>query len=359
MNTVRASKISSGVGFNGWRSRKVALIGLAVLFLSLWYLRGSAREIRGQRLGTVRQGAEISFAELSPDARLACVLDETPTSTVWRLDQIMPVAKLPGLSVEGITAWAPGKPWLATNEFLEGMRAYDFAGQKARMPWHSSRGSVLSADWSPDGCRLAVASDTWIRLLDATTGQIDHEWPAGVLDIHDPLVAWSPDSQRLAVAGTTGLVFLDCESGREIKRFRISEYGPRRLTWSPDSQLLAVREFADRGFPSWINIYHATTGRRLQRFHCWDVPRLAEWSPDGKLLLIGAQMITGYPGAPVLAVMNARSGRYVARLGPSRLPWAGARWTPGVNTVTAVRQDGEVWTWKLPPGLGNTRAPSS
>lgn len=178
MNKVGPWKIRSGASLCERWTWRILLTWLAVLLLALWYFRGSAREIRGQRVGTVRRGAAIKFATLSPDARFACVVDEKLASQVWQLDRAISVAELPGLPRDGDTAWAPAQPWLAT-EMLNGIGIYNFSGQRVQVLWQITRSSSLSTAWSPDGQRLAVASTTWIRILEAATGRIAYEWPAG------------------------------------------------------------------------------------------------------------------------------------------------------------------------------------
>lgn len=195
--------------------------------------------------------------------------------------------------------------------------------------------------WCPTGRQVALAATTWIRIVDVISGQITREWPVGVEDIPRPVLTWSPDGMQLAVAGTGHLVLLDCVTGAVTKRIRTQDKNPERVSWSPNGLWLAVRQGRETGWPTYTSIYDVFRGRRVRRFRCLDNAVIAEWSPDGSLILMGAGKIRGYLKAPGQAIIDVRTGKYVAHLGPPGPHWMGARWVSRTNTIYAIRRDGE------------------
>jgi tetratricopeptide (TPR) repeat protein len=99
---------------------------------------------------------------------------------------------------------------------------------------------VLSVAWSPDGSRLATASEDGTALVwDARTGQ-----PALVLRGHGYAVfsvCWSPDGERLATASldATARVW-DARTGQEALVLRGPGGGVQAVSWSPDGERLAT-----------------------------------------------------------------------------------------------------------------------
>ncbi|MBI4539343.1 MAG: PD40 domain-containing protein [Gemmatimonadetes bacterium] len=98
--------------------------------------------------------------------------------------------------------------------------------------------------WSPDGRRLAYASDRagsldiWVR--DVASGQ---DLRLTELAGSEVAPAWSPDGSRIAFLAVQGLgsdvVVVDVAS-RELRTVRRGLFGPGRPTWSADGATLAV-----------------------------------------------------------------------------------------------------------------------
>jgi WD40 repeat protein len=122
--------------------------------------------------------------------------------------------------------------------------------REAALTLKGHNGAVWSVYWSPDGKRLASASDDQtMKVWDAATGQViltlkGHTAPAqGAPTYHHHSVCWSPDGKRLASAGGApgklGEVKVwDAASGQEIRTLRHT--GPvNSVCWSPDGKRLA------------------------------------------------------------------------------------------------------------------------
>jgi Tol biopolymer transport system component len=187
-------------------------------------------------------------------------------------------------------------------------------------------GSSLS--WSPDGTRLALASEQRMYVADASSGRLeplpgcadctgesptwspdgtsvgfrrgDGIWvvpPAGgaperVAAIDGPSsFAWSPDGSRLVVGATDGIHLVDLVGGTTRTVFpQADEEGPGDPTWSPDGDRIAWFSTPRvRGaFTAQLWVGDGSGGTTLLRgFGCcvadWEGPL---WSPDGRQIAL-------------------------------------------------------------------------
>lgn len=146
-------------------------------------------------------------------------------------------------------------------------------------------GSRLPA-WSPDGTRIAFVSDradprgdVWVMNADGSR-QVDLTPSAGA----DSYPAWSPDGTRIAFVSDRGgddqIYTMDPGGGRQAPL--TSDPGPPRasLDWSPDGTRLVVARDPDRVY---VMRADGTGARRLT------AGMNAVWSPDGTRILYTIQ----------------------------------------------------------------------
>jgi WD40 repeat protein len=99
--------------------------------------------------------------------------------------------------------------------------------------------------------------------------------------------ALSPDGLRIAVPGFAGVVLLDAESGKEVERFAVQNFGgSSTVTYSPDGKLLALSGFQG------VQVLDAKSGKVLGTLDPGDRNggmRPVSFSADASRIAVGAQ----------------------------------------------------------------------
>jgi WD40 repeat protein len=142
----------------------------------------------------------------------------------------------------------------------------------------SGSGSARGVSFSADGSLVAAAWDGkgTVRVLDLSTDRV--VWSTRVDGVID--TALSPDGKRIAVASDSGTAVFDVETGERV--FRLSRGAAEDVSWSPDGRSVAVASDQD------IRIWEAGTGRLQHTLlgHAGRVYGVA-WSPDSARLVTG------------------------------------------------------------------------
>jgi WD40 repeat protein/class 3 adenylate cyclase/type II secretory pathway predicted ATPase ExeA len=142
----------------------------------------------------------------------------------------------------------------------------------------SGSGSARGASFSADGSLVAAAWDgnERVRVLDLTTDrEVSRTRVDGVID-----TALSPDGRRIAVASDSGTAVFDVETGERV--FRLGRGDSEDVSWSPDGRSVAVASDRD------TRVWEAGTGRLQDTLlgHAGRVYSVA-WSPDSSRLVTG------------------------------------------------------------------------
>ena len=156
--------------------------------------------------------------------------------------------------------------------------------------WNNVDWTDEHPSWSPDGERLAFASDRdgdlEIFVLHLETGDLRQITDNEGFDGHP---SWSPDSRRIAFAsdreGTTDIFVMNADGSAPVPLTN-SPFGAYHPNWSPDGAFIAYVGASDAArYPNWdIYVMNAdgsgnrrlTTDRGLDRTPAWSPVPLPE-----------------------------------------------------------------------------------
>jgi len=175
----------------------------------------------------------------------------------------------------------------------------------------SARGMLLTAEWHPDGARVAVA-DTYgtVTVVNAATGEAER-----IIHAHDGAVrsvSFSPDGKRIMSAATDGTIKLwDAATGALICTTVCDDAGDF-ATWTPDGYFVAT-ERAQREF---VYAVQGTTilpiERLAERYYQPAVIRARVLGEPDPSLGAVADIRKGVTPAPLVRFASPRAGEAVA-----------------------------------------------
>jgi small GTP-binding protein len=207
---------------------------------------------------------------------------------------------------------------------------------------HTLRGhedTINQIAWSPDGRRIASASDDGtIRIWGSKTGRL-----LKTLEGHEETVysvAWSPDGRKLASGSLDTTVGLwAAETGRLLRTLKEHEGTVFSVSWSPDG-----RRIASGSSDKTIRIWDAEMGKMLQKLEGhkeWLISVV--WSPDGGSLASASDDGT-------VGIWDGESGELLQMLKGHSSYVLDVCWSPDGQMLASGGADNTVRIWDAKTG---------
>jgi WD40 repeat protein len=195
---------------------------------------------------------------VSPDGKRVASGSDDETLRLWRsadgksLHTVAAADPLARGGWVGAVAFTPDGKTVVANTPRRGLQFYTSKTGKRSAGHAPLKDAAYGVAFSPDGKRLAAASDDWVRVYDAARGKKLHEFTFNRRQVGRAWrVAFTPDGKHLAAA-------LHCFGGEELE-------GPL------------------------VRVWELATGKEV--FTAWEGghANAVAFSPDGKLLAAGGE----------------------------------------------------------------------
>ena len=208
------------------------------------------------------------------------------------------------------------------------------------------KGSIGEGDravsYSPDGTRLAVASNIGIWLYNAATGAA-----VALLTGHSGKVNWvvfSPDGHMLASGGgwPNTVRLWDVSTGQELAALEGHTDWVTSVSFSPDGQTLASGGSGE--FTGRIRLWDVSTGQELANWGYPSSVTSVSYSPDGQTLAYGG----GWPNT--VRLWDVSTGQGIATL-EGHTDWVtSVSFSPDGRTLASGSWDRTIRLWDVSTG---------
>ena len=264
---------------------RLIAIGLKHGGIALW----DARELAPVGPPLLETDGEVKTLAFSPDGRTLAAATAGGSLTLWDVDSRSllhgPLSAGGGFLLVGIGFSPDGARLAAASECC--VQVWDVATGTGR--GEIAYGSMHDLAFSADGTMIAsarpslggaevwdVATHTSIASIDGTPQPLDN------LSVNDLSVALSPDGRTLAVGGFGNVVRLwDVRSRKLIRELDQGGNGAFTLEFSPDGRTLAIS-----GFEPVASLWDVATGTQIgPQLTAGDRRTMIDLSPDGRRLL--------------------------------------------------------------------------
>ncbi len=288
----------------------------------------------GERVNTLRGHTEWihSIAWSADGQRLATLAGDG--IRIWDTKKTTEFVSLHHAKLNGF-AWCPDGSRLATAGGGK-VKIWDSRQQREIASWDRPGDRLV---WHPYGKRLTLISfrDNTVQVVNASTGKVELTFPCSGKQVESSVPAdWSPDGTRLAFASDPLSITLVDGDGKQVNLLRGDAEGVLTVRFSPDGRFLA-----SSARDGTVRVWDPAAGKCLVTFrgHAADqwISGLA-WSPDGKRLASG-----GWDQR--IEVWDAGTGKALASLRGHTGPIFGLDWSPDGKRLVLTSGDGTVKLW--------------
>jgi WD40 repeat protein/DNA-binding SARP family transcriptional activator len=211
-------------------------------------------------------------------------------------------------------------------------------GHRLRMILGGHTGDIYAVAWSPDGTRIAAASDDSTAIVwDGRTGE-----RLVTLSGHEKAVsnlAWSPSSEAIATAGDDGTARIwVAATGEELLTLSGHEGPLVDVVWSPSGDRVVTF-----GYDGTARVWDAVTGEVLLVV-AHDAPTIAAaWSPLGNQVVVG-----DYSGGVI--VWDGATGKELLVLDGHEAAVYDVSWAPSGDRIATASGDHTARVWDASTG---------
>jgi len=193
--------------------------------------------------------------------------------------------------------------------------------------------SIQTSDveWSPNGEKIAVATNNGIAIYNATNGQLLLNIPVSGEGVS--LIKWSPDGNKIAGSEwDTKIHIWNAANGQLLGTLSGFSERPTGLTWNSDgSRLISI------GFEYELLIWNSSNYQLVQSYP--QGGRDVEISPDNNRLAIAL----GFG----VTLVNLSTGQIMGILQSNQAEVTSVSWSVDGNIVVSAGFDGTIRTWNL------------